>query len=182
MPSIPSNVSPRHSARARAIDPGSPREQQLVGLVGVQPVVVQPDAVADSFDRLDEPRQSAPNLGDNLVDLLARRARRFAVPEGRDERVERDGVAAGQQKPGQQRTHSRAADGDLAARRRWTVSGPRMRSSTPATVARKSDHPGTDLVQNTPLQRSLWDSDALRRISYSASTEIHLAPLPRSPR
>ncbi len=77
-------------------------------------MVVEPGAVTDALDRLDEPRQPAPHLGDGLVDLLARRTRWLAVPEGRHERVERDGMAAGQQEPGQQGTHSRAADGDLA--------------------------------------------------------------------
>jgi hypothetical protein len=88
--------------------------EQFVSLVGVQPVFVEPDAVTDALDRLDEPRQPAPHFGDGLVDLLARRARWLAVPQGRHERVERDGLAPGQQEPGQEATRSRPTDGDFA--------------------------------------------------------------------
>ena len=88
--------------------------EQFVGLVGVQPVTVELGAVADTLDRLDEPRQPVAHLGNDLVDLLARRARWLAVPEGRHERVERHGIAARQQEPGQQSTRSRAADGELS--------------------------------------------------------------------
>ena len=70
--------------------------EQFVRLVGVQPEVVQPGAVAEAVDRLDDPRQPAPEIGDDLVDLLAGRARRLTVPQGGDERVQRDGMAAGE--------------------------------------------------------------------------------------
>ena len=70
--------------------------QQFVRFVGVQPDVVQTGAVADAVDRLDDTRQPAPKIGDDLVDLLAGGARRLTVPQGGDERVQRDGMAAGE--------------------------------------------------------------------------------------
>jgi hypothetical protein len=119
----------RRGPHGEAVDPGqrvAPPEgegafdrrrvatrQQVVGLGGVQPVVVEAGAVADALDRLHDPRQPVAQLGDDLVDLLARRARWLAVPQRRDERVQRDGAAAGQQEPGQQRTRTRPGDDDL---------------------------------------------------------------------